>query len=140
MLGEVDRVDLLDDGFITLAGVTVREARLELLAGLISLVTLAGVALRVVVLGKVDWVDLLDDAFATLPGMIVREVRLEPLAEEVDTVRVCGAADWLLVAVLATSTVRLTGRVRVALLRVERLEDVWDEADTEGVDGVDLLD
>ena len=113
---------------------------MELLAGLISLVTLAGVALRVVVLGKVDWVDLLDDAFATLPGMIVREVRLEPLAEEVDTVRVCGAADWLLVAVLATSTVRLTGRVRVALLRVERLEDVWDGADIEGVDGVDLLD
>ena len=93
--------------------------------------------MRLVVPGKVD---LLDDAFATLPGMIVREARLEPLWERVGTVRVCDAADRLLVAVLATSTVRLTGRGRVALLRVERLEATWDGTDFGAVDAVDLLD
>jgi hypothetical protein len=73
--------------------------------------------------GKVDRVDWPDDAFAIRPGMIVREARLEPLPERADTVRVCGVADdRLLVAVLATSTVRFTGRDGVALLRDERLE------------------
>ena len=109
-LGKIDWVDFLDDVFAALLGMIVLEVRLELFAGLILLLTLAGVVLRVVALGKVDRVDLLDDAFAALPGMIVLEVRLELLAEEVDTVRVFGAADWLLVAVLATSTVRFTGR------------------------------
>ena len=104
-------------------------------------VTLAEVTLRVVLSNKVDRVDLLDDAFATPPGMIVREARLVPLLEGVDTVRLCDAADRFLVAVLATSTVRFTGRDRFALLRVERLEDDWDwdGAGLEGVDAVDLL-
>ena len=104
-------------------------------------VTLAEVTLRVVLSNKVDRVDLLDDAFATPPGMIVREARLAPLLEGVDTVRLCDAADRFLVAVLATSTVRFTGRDRFALLRVERVVDDWDGAGLEGVDGVDdLLD
>ena len=79
---------MLDDVFVTLPVTIVRDVWLELLAGLILLVTLVGVALRVVALGKVDRVDLLDDAFAALLGMIVLEVRLELLVEEVDTVRV----------------------------------------------------
>ena len=78
--------------------------------------------MRFVMPGKVDRVDWPDDAFAIRPGMIVREARLEPLPERADTVRVCDAADRLLVAVLATSTVRFTGRDGVALLRDERLE------------------
>ena len=102
-------------------------------------VTLAEVTLRVVLPNKVDRVDLLDDAFATPPGMIVREARLAPLLEGVDTVRLCDAADRFLVAVLATSTVRFTGRDRFALLRVERVVDDWDGAGLEDVDGVDLL-
>jgi hypothetical protein len=84
--------------------------------------TLAEVTLRFVVPGKVDRVDLLDDFFRALTGAIVREVRLVPLPEGVDTVCLCDAADRLLVAVLATSTVRFTGRDGVALLRDERLE------------------
>ena len=97
-------------------------------------VTLVEVTLRFVVLGKVDRVDLLDDALLALPVVIVREVRLAPLLEGVVTER-------LLVAVLATSTVRFTGRDRFALLRVERLEDDWDGAGLEGFDWVDdLLD
>ena len=103
--------------------------------------TLAEVTLRFVVPGKIDRVDLLDDAFPAMPVVIVREARLAPLLEGVDTVRVCDAADRLLVAVLATSTVRFTGRDRFALLRVERVVDDWDGAGLEGVDGVDdLLD
>ena len=85
-------------------------------------------------LGKVDRVDLLEDALLAFPVVIVREVRLAPLLEGVVTER-------LLVAVLATSTVRFTGRARFALLRVERLEDDWDGAGLEGFDWVDdLLD
>ena len=85
-------------------------------------VTLAEVALPLVVTGKVDRVDLLDDALLALPVVIVREVRLAPLLEGVVTERLCDRADRLLVAVLATSTVRLTGCDRFALLRIERLE------------------
>ena len=79
-------------------------------------VTLAEVALPLVVPGKVDRIDLLEDALLALPGVIVREVRLAPLLEGVDTVRLCDATERLLVGLLATSTVRLTGRDRVALL------------------------
>ena len=104
-------------------------------------VTLAEVTLRFVVLGKVDRVDLLDDALLAMPVVIVREVRLVPLLEGVVTERLCDGADRFLVAVLATSTVRFTGRDRFALLRVERVVDDWDGAGLEGVDGVDdLLD
>jgi hypothetical protein len=79
-------------------------------------VTLAEVALPLVVPGKVDRVDLLEDALLALAGVIVREVRLAPLLEGVDAAYLCDATERLLVAVLATSTVRLTGRDRVALL------------------------
>ena len=51
--------------------------------------------------------------------MIVREARLERFFEALDTVRLRGAEDRLRVTVLATSTVLLTGRGRVDLLRVD---------------------
>jgi hypothetical protein len=79
-------------------------------------VTLAEVALPLEDPGKVDRIDLLEDALLALPGVILREVRLAPLLEGVVTVRLCDAEERLLVGVLATSTVRLTGRDRVALL------------------------
>jgi len=80
-------------------------------------VTLAEVALSPVVPAKVDRIDLFEDALLALPGVIVREVRLvAPLLEGVVTVRLCDATERLLVGLLATSTVRLTGRDRVALL------------------------
>ena len=79
-------------------------------------VTLAEVALPLEDPGKVDRIDLLEDALLALPGVILREVRLAPLLEGVFTVRLCDAEERLLVGVLATSTVRLTGRDRVALL------------------------
>jgi hypothetical protein len=62
---------------------------------------------------------LRDDAFDALPGVIVREARLERFVEALDTVRLRGAEDRLRVTVLATSTVLLTGRGRVDLLRVD---------------------
>ena len=102
-------------------------------------VTLAEVALPLVVPAKVDRVDLLEDALLALPGVIVREVRLAPLLEGVVTVRLCDATERLLVGVLATSTVRLTGRERVALLRVEWLETEREDLDLEGVGVVDRL-
>ena len=80
-------------------------------------VTLAEVALPLVDPGKVDRIDLLEDALLALPGVFVREVRLvAPLLEGVVTVPLCDATERLLVGLLATSTVRLTGRERVALL------------------------
>ena len=104
-------------------------------------VTLAEVALPLEDPGKVDRIDLLEDALLALPDVIVREVRLvAPLLEGVVTVRLCDAEERLLVGVLATSTVRLTGRDRFALLRVERLEVDWDGAGFGGVAAVDRLD
>ena len=102
--------------------------------------TLAEVTLRLVVPGEIDRVDLLDDAFATLPGMIVREERLEDFVPKVDDVLVWTEGARVFEVLLATSTVRLTGRDRVALLGVERLETARDGADLEGVVADDLLD
>ena len=102
------------DGIFVFCRVVVR--------GSILRITLAEVTFRVALPGELDRVDLLGDAFTTPPGVIVRETRLERLTEGVDTVRLCDAKDRLLVAVPATSTVRLTGRERVVLLRFERLE------------------
>ncbi|MFZ9033574.1 MAG: hypothetical protein ACO21J_06445 [Anaerohalosphaeraceae bacterium] len=79
-------------------------------------VTLAEVALSPVVPAKVDRIDLLEDALLALPGVIARELRLATLLEGGDTVCLCDATKRLLVGELATSTVRLTGRERVALL------------------------
>ena len=79
-------------------------------------VTLAEVALSPVVPAKVDRIDLFEDALLALPGVIARELRLATLLEGGDTVCLCDATKRLLVGELATSTVRLTGRERVALL------------------------
>lgn len=88
----------------------------EVLGAWILRVTLAEVALPLVVPAKVDRFDLLEDALLALPGVIVLELRLAPLLEGFVTVCLCDATERLLVGVLATSTVRLTGRERVALL------------------------
>ena len=101
--------------------------------------TLAEAALPLVVPAKVDRIDLLEDALLALPGVIVRELRLTPLPEGGDTVCLCDATKRLLVGVLAASTVRLTGRERVALLRVGRLETEREDLDLEGVGVVDRL-